>query len=476
MGRALSPREAEVARLVAEGCSNREIAERLGIAQRTAEAHVEQILNKLGFHARSQIAAWSVERRPAQLTRSTTVASAWRSVVTTHVAPAPVALPAPTTRSPVATPVRTHLSARTARRAGLLASFALVVAVSILPTWRGTPASTLDSIVGIGSEGYSGDGGPATAAQISEPTSIVFDGSGALIFADSYREYPVSHGMNRTRIRRVDPISGRISTIAGDGLLRFFESNAAQAIGFESEGHLASGPGNDLYVSIPQGAKRENQNWVGRIDTAGRFSLLLGGAPVDRVPWMRRALYVPTGLTVDRDGALYVIDSRNFEVVRLTNDGAVVGVAGSGQAGADGDGGPATKASISAALALALAPDGSLFIADTNNHRVRAVGADGVINTVAGDGTQGFGGDGGPAAKAGLSLPSDIAFARDGTLYIADAGNARVRAVSPSGIITTVAGPAGLVHPSAVAVDANGVLFIGDAGAHRIYRLQTTAP
>jgi len=456
MGRELSPRELEVAGFVAEGCSNRDIAERLGIAQRTAEAHVEQTLNKLGFHTRSQIAAWFVQRRPGPETRSTTAASAWRSVVTGQVATRP----------------RLYIPSRFARRAGVLASLALVGALSILPPLRGESVPTLEAIVGIGSEGYSGDGGPAAAAQIGEPTSIVFDDSGALIFADSYREYPQSRGMNRTRIRRVDFSSGRIRTVAGDGPLRFFESDAAHAIGFESEGHIALGPGNELYVSVPQGNKRENQNWVGRIDRAGGFSLLIGGAPVDRVPWTRRALYVPSGLAVDPDGALYVLDSRNYEVVRLTSDGAVVVLAGTGRAGADGDGGPATKASLSDALELALAPDGSLHIADTNNHRVRAIDNGGIIRTIAGDGVQGFRGDGGPAANARLSLPSDIAFGRDGTLYIADTGNARVRAVSPSGIITTVAGPAGLVRPTALALDANGGLVIGDAGSHRIYRLK----
>jgi DNA-binding CsgD family transcriptional regulator/DNA-binding beta-propeller fold protein YncE len=471
MGRDLSPRELEVARLVAEGCTNRDVAERLGIAQRTAEAHVEQILNKLGFHARAQIAAWSV-LRPRQVTRSTTGASAWRSVVTGHVATAPATPPEIKIRPAVATRPRRHIPARVARRVGVLASLALVGALSILPSWRGASVSTLEAIVGIGSEGYSGDGGPATSAQISEPTSMVFDESGALIFADSYREYAQGFGMDRTRIRRVDPTSGKIRTIAGDGLLRFFESDAAQAIGFESEGHLALGTGNELYVSVPQGAKRENENWVGRIDAAGRFALLVGGAPADRVPWTRRALYVPSGLAVDPDGALYVIDSRNYEVVRVARDGTVIVVAGSGRAGTDGDGGPATTAAISAALELAVAPGGSLHIADTNNHRVRAVDHGGIINTIAGDGIQGFGGDGGPAASARLSLPSDIAFARDGTLYIADTGNARVRAVSPSGIIMTIAGPTGLVRPTALAIDANGVLFIGDAGAHRIYRLK----
>src|SRR5919198_3728325 len=188
MGRDLSPRELDVARLVAEGCSNHDVAGRLGIAQRTAEAHVEQILNKLGFHSRSQIAAWFVDQRTRQVTRSTTVASAWRSVVTGHVATAP--LPAAGVPRPAPKSTRFYIPARITRRAGVIASLVMVGALFLLPSWRDGSVATLEVVAGIGSEGFSGDGGPAIAAQISEPTSMGFDESGALVFADSYREYP----------------------------------------------------------------------------------------------------------------------------------------------------------------------------------------------------------------------------------------------------------------------------------------------
>ena len=95
----------------------------------------------------------------------------------------------------------------------------------------------------------------------------------------------------------------------------------------------------------------------------------------------------------------------------------------------------------------------------------------GIIRTIAGDGTEGFAGDGGPAARARLSLPSGLAFGRGGVLYIADAGNARIRAVAPDGTITTIAGPEGLIRPTAVAVHPDGTLLVGDAGAHRIFKV-----
>src|SRR6185437_15870125 len=121
-------------------------------------------------------------------------------------------------------------------------------------------------------------------------------------------------------------------------------------------------------------------------------------------------------------------------------------VAGNGTAGFSGDDGPATQAMLSQPFAVAVASDGSVFIADTDNHRIRRVGPDGIITTVAGNGTSGFSGDGGPALQATLG-PVGVAVAADGTVYVAETeigvstiGNNRVRRIRPDGIITTVAG------------------------------------
>jgi sugar lactone lactonase YvrE len=126
-------------------------------------------------------------------------------------------------------------------------------------------------------------------------------------------------------------------------------------------------------------------------------------------------------------------------------------------------------------VGVAISPDGSLFIADTNNHRVRRIDHGGKIVTFAGSGRAAFGGDGGPATAADLNLPTGLAFDTAGNVYIADSGNNRVRKVSPNGTITTVAGDgtaAVLAAPSAVAVSPSGVLFITDTDNHRVVRLQ----
>ena len=115
-------------------------------------------------------------------------------------------------------------------------------------------------------------------------------------------------------------------------------------------------------------------------------------------------------------------------------------VAGSGNEGFSGDGGPATSAELRRPEGVSAGPDGTLYIADTHNHRIRRVGVDGTITTVAGTGVEGFSGDGGPAAKAELRFPSAVAVAPDGTLYITDGGNYRVRRIGPDRTITTVAG------------------------------------
>ncbi len=200
---ALSRREREVAELVAEGLTNREIAERLVIAERTAEGHVEQIRNKLGFRSRTQIAGWVVEqRRPGATT----------------------APPAPSTTSAIALepvrPIRFHAPGLLRAMWVVAAGLTALVVVTAVAVWPRTAAGmTLELVAGIGTRGFSGDGGPATAAQISDPTSIAFDRDGALMFADSFREagatIPAGDLSNRTRVRRIET-TGVIRTVVGD--------------------------------------------------------------------------------------------------------------------------------------------------------------------------------------------------------------------------------------------------------------------
>ena len=161
----------------------------------------------------------------------------------------------------------------------------------------------------------------------------------------------------------------------------------------------------------------------------------------DGGPATQATTHRPQGIAVGPDGSLYIADSYNHRIRRVGPDGIITTVAGTDVPGFGGDGGPATQATLDYPQGIAVGPDGSLYIADSGNNRIRRVGPDGIITTVAGtDGSQGFGGDGGPATQARLAGPWGIAFGPDGSLYIADSGNQRIRRVGPDGIITTVAG------------------------------------
>ena len=186
-------------------------------------------------------------------------------------------------------------------------------------------------------------------------------------------------------------------------------------------------------------------------------------------------LGIVTGVAVDARQNLYVSDSRNHLVLRITPTGVLNVVAGNGSLGFSGDGGPATSASLDTPAGLTVDAGGNLYIADSVNQRIRKVSNQGIITTVAGgNGARGFSGDGGPATSASLLFPNDVAVDTAGNLYIADTGNDRVRKVSPAGTITTAAGKglsessgdggravdAALLRPTGLALDGAGNLFI----------------
>lgn len=188
-----------------------------------------------------------------------------------------------------------------------------------------------------------------------------------------------------------------------------------------------------------------------------------GGAACDA------QLAYPTSLAVASDGTVYVADYLDSVVRRLSPDGTIATVAGTGLPGGTGDGGPAVAARLDHPRAVALDADGDLLIADTVSNRVRRVGAtDGRIATVAGTGVYGSWGDGGPAGRAQLAGPHGLAVGPDGTLYIADTGNGRLRAVSPDGTVTTL--PAQLVAPRSLAADASAV-YVSDPGRSAVLRV-----
>ena len=194
--------------------------------------------------------------------------------------------------------------------------------------------------------------------------------------------------------------------------------------------------------------------------------------PINGEPAFNQAIDFPSDVVSDDAGALYVVSANQNRVYRIGPDGALTIVAGSSY-GFGGDGGPAVNARFASPSGLARDSDGDLYIADTYNNRIRKVSTDGVITTIAGTGAAGFSGDGGPATAAQLSLPTAIALDRNGSLYVVDSDNRRVRKIDASGVIRTVAGGGSLnpatngvlatfasLSPSGVAVDPAGNLYI----------------
>lgn len=332
-------------------------------------------------------------------------------------------------------------------------------------------AGTVTTVAGTGVRGYSGDGGLATTATINQPFTLTVDTSGALVFADTQNH----------RIRRVSA-AGIISTIAGTGS-RLPVNNAGAA--------TSTKLGNLVSVVVDAAGNRffseQAECRVRRIDPAGILHHVGGttcGYGGDNGPATAAQLQAPTGLALDGQGRLLIADFTNLRVRRIDANGVITTVAGDGTLGTSGDGGAATAAQLSSPIDVARSPTG-FFISEAGASRIRHVDAAGTITTVAGNGTSGFSGDGGAATAAQLSTAGGIGSNAAGNLYIADFITQRVRKVDTAGIITTIAGTgtsgfsgdggpainAQFAAPRDIAVDANGNLYIPDAGNRRLRRI-----
>ncbi len=228
-------------------------------------------------------------------------------------------------------------------------------------------------------------------------------------------------------------------------------------------------------------------NRIRKVTLAGMISTVAGngkgGFAGDGGPATAAALASPMGVAADRFGNLFISDSRNNRIRKVTPDGSISTIAGTGNPGFSGDGGPAIFAAINP-FGLAVDATGNLFIADGYNHRIRKITPEGVISTVAGNGTQGFRGDGGPATAAELADPMSIAVDDAGNLFIGDMNNNRIRKVTAGGLISTVAGngtpsfhgdggpatAAGL-GVMGLAVDRTGYLYIADENSNRVLKV-----
>ena len=297
--------------------------------------------------------------------------------------------------------------------------------------FRVSPTGSVTVVAGIGissfAGGLSGDGGPATKAQLACPAGLVFDGDGDLLVAD--------HANNR--IRSIDT-EGIIETVAGNGPL-----------GTAAEGGDLTGDGG---------------------------------------PALEATLQEPVGIAFDADGALLVADRDHHAIRSIAPDGTITTIAGTGEQSYSGDGGPAEDATFVSPVYVVPDASGNLYVADDEAGVIRRIDTSGTITTFAGTGEIGYSGDGGPAIEATFGAPEGLAFDEAGNLFVADLDNHVIRMIDRGGIVQTVFGPgepgcpsgdpdvdpraAPLSDPSGLVFDEAGNLFVADGtcGVIRIGR------
>ncbi len=261
-------------------------------------------------------------------------------------------------------------------------------------------AQTINTVAGNGTAGFIGDGPSATSLALNQPRGVAFDGAGNLYIADE---------MNH-RIRKVTP-TGAMTTIAGNGTAGYSGDGgfAVSAQLNQPEDVLVDSAGN-LFIADSSNQRIRKVTPAGIISTVAGTGSFSGGFNGDNIAAVNAQLNRPTRLAMDASGNLYIADSSNQRVRRISTDGVITTVAGYGLKGYTGDGGAATTAALNFPVGVAVDNAGNLFIADAENHVVREVSG-GVISTVAGNGrgagtdVGSFSGDGGAATAAGLNTP-----------------------------------------------------------------------
>jgi hypothetical protein len=387
---------------------------------------------------------------------------------------------------------------------------------------RKISGGTITTVAGNGTAGFSGDNGPGTSAMVSNPQALAVDASGNLYIADT----------SNNRVRKL--ASGNITTIAGTGVCCFSgdggqavnaQMNAPRGLAVDGAQNLYIADSNNNRIRIvalngvittvvgngafnstgdgsaatsatlrtPEGITVDgadnlwiadyNNHRIRKVTNGVIQTVAGGGGPADPGPAPLAALTVPSSVAKDSSGNIVFADQFHNLIRKIAPNGTLSTIAGTGVPGFSGDNGPATSANINEPESLTFDAAGNLFFTDVNNFRVRKIDTGGTITTVAGNGTGGLSGDGGPATSAQIAYSQGIAFDVSGNLYIADTNNHRIRKIS-SGIITTVAGTtfgysgdggaatsAQLNGPDGIAFDSNGDLYIADAGNNRIRKV-----
>ncbi len=309
---------------------------------------------------------------------------------------------------------------------------------------------TVSTVAGNGTQGYSGDGGPATSAQLAFPTAVALDGAGNLFIADYLNAC----------VRKVDT-NGMISTLA-------------TASGFLVRGVAADVAGNVYYSGSFEG--------VWEVDPQGVITKIAGngtpGFSGDGGPAIDAQTSGLAGLALDGLGNLYIAEVLNSDIRKVDTNGTITTIAGDQQFGYSGDGGPATSAKFNGPTDVRVDAAGNLYVVDSSNNRIRKVDAGGTISTIVGDGNFGYAGDGGLASFARFASPSAIALDGSGNLFIADTGNSVIRKVQVDtttldfGVVTVTqtGGPISVI----VSNTGNAGLNVGSIVASNSFGVQTT--
>jgi uncharacterized protein (TIGR03437 family) len=348
------------------------------------------------------------------------------------------------------------------------------------------PSFTISTIAGTGKSGYSGDGGPAISATLNDPRGIVTDPAGNIYFCDR----------DNNVVRKIST-TGIISTIAGTGTAGYNGDNQpATSASLNIPWRVTMDPAGNLYIADA------GNDRIRKVDTNGIITTVVGngnpGYSGDGGPATLATLRIPEQAELDAFGDLYIADTGNNVIRKVGTNGVITTVAGNGfgagtgnstgNGAYSGDGGPATKAELNLPVSIALDSAGDILISDQVNNRIREVNSSGIITTVAGNGTSGATGDGGPAINAEID-PAGIALDTSGNLYITDYVANKLRVLLPNGNIATVAGngttgftgdggpatSAELDSPRQVAVGTFGEVYIADSLNNAIRKLTPAA-
>ncbi|MEI7435741.1 MAG: MBG domain-containing protein, partial [bacterium] len=351
---------------------------------------------------------------------------------------------------------------------------------SNLPPWltlsQSGGSSIISTIAGKGTSAYSGDNGPATNAGLAQVYDVAADAAGNIYMAD----------YNACRIRKIST-NGIITTVAGNGVAgNSGDGGQATNAAVYCPANVSVNTQGVIYIT--DAASR-----IRRVGTNGIITLFAGTGissfSGDGGAATNARMNYPCGTAVDAVGKLYIADYYNNRVRRVGTDGIIQTIAGTGTSGFSGDGGPATSATFNAPLDVKVDAVGNVYVLDFGNNRVRKINTtSGVISTIAGTGTAGYNGDGISATNAKLNGARALALDTAGNVYVADYGNYRIRRIGTNGLISTIAGSgangfsgdggaatnASMTRPIGVVVDSSGNVVISDQSNYRIRRVSAS--